>query len=87
MRDEDSYQPGEIAIYCEDGAKERVLILINRSDCDWIKYDFEVREVLQESGSIRPNTIGDRVTVFKLRTRDSKWWSLCDDRKNVPTRI
>jgi hypothetical protein len=77
---EDSYKIGEEVFYSECGEVDRVRVLENKSDVDFIKYKLEVLEVLRESEIIKPDEIGD---VFECRKKreyadNSELWSLRD---------
>jgi SHS2 domain-containing protein len=63
---EDSYKIGEEVFYSECGEVDRVRVLENKSDVDFIKYKLEVLEVLRESEIIKPDEIGD---VFECRKK------------------
>lgn len=80
MPGEDSYQPGQTAFYHEDGEVDEVVIMANKSDKEWIRYDLEVRKVLHEGGFVKPAKSGDRAVVEKKRGADCcGLWNLLDE--------
>ena len=59
MRPEDSYKPGEIVFYHEMGEVDKVEVLGNKSDQNYIRYKLKVLQVVQESKIAFPSNIGE----------------------------
>jgi hypothetical protein len=67
MRDEDSYQPGEEAFYHDTGEVDRVEVLENGCDSEWINYRLRVLEVVKKSSIVKPSEIGEEFDFKKQR--------------------
>lgn len=80
MRAEDSFQPGETALYHEMGEIDRVEVLSNASDEKTIRYKLKVIKVLQESRVTNPAEVGEEFDYEKARAGGSQWGSghLCE---------
>ncbi|RLG11710.1 hypothetical protein DRN73_04585 [Candidatus Pacearchaeota archaeon] len=81
FRSEDSYQPGEKLFYHEDGEVDRVAVVSNNCDADWIKYELEVLEVVKKSRIFNPATPGEVFECSRRRVGGgiAGMWSLTED--------
>jgi hypothetical protein len=66
-RDEDSYQPGEEAFYHDTGEVDRVKVLENNCDAEWIIYQLEVLGNIKQSSLTKPPKAGDKFELRKKR--------------------
>lgn len=73
---EDKYKTGEILHYHEDFEIDKVEVLENNSDSEWIKYKLKVLSIVQESKIFKPSDIGDIFTCEKKRGMycDGMWY-------------
>jgi hypothetical protein len=78
---EDSYRSGMDAFYHESGMIDKVRVLENKSDGDWIRYELEVLEVIKRSRIGEPSEVGERFDCDKRRDGSglAGMWHLMDE--------
>ena len=66
-RSEDSYRPREEVLYHDDGSVYRVKVLANNSNKKIIKYNLQVREILNSHPFLKDLKVGSLFECNKLR--------------------
>ena len=65
--EEDAYKQGQVAFYHETGEVDKVEVLENNSDKEWIRYKLKILEVVRENNIVYPSDIGEIFTFEKKR--------------------